>query len=200
MATFQSSGGGGGGRGPFGRALGPIPLPDPYGNIQRTGVNLDVLNPAASADLEAGFAGRLAPGTVNSIQDAAATWGAASGMPGFSPGTLGFNRGVRDLGLTAEGVKDKAFQNYGSLINTIGQNEVVSPELEYERNLQNETNAASPDPAAAQSYAASLFDKYLQSLRSAGGGSYTPQPAHGALKSGLSLWGGGQTGPSGIFR
>jgi len=196
--SFRSSGGGGGSD-VFGRRLNPIPAPTPFQNISNTGVDLTRINPAASAALQAGFQGQLAPGTVNQIQDAAATWSASSGMPGFSPGSLGFNRGLRDLGLTAEGVKNQAFSNYGQLVGTIGANEVNRPELEYERNLQNETNAASPDPAQAQSYAESLFNKYLQSLQSQSSGSYIPQNAHGKMQGGLSYWGPGQTGASGIF-
>jgi hypothetical protein len=172
MAYFnmQTRGGGAGGSDVFGRRLSAIPLPDPMADLQRAGINTTAINPAASAAVQAGFNGQLAPGTINSIQDAAAQWSAASGMPGFSPGSLGYNRGLRDLGLTAEKVKDQAFSNYGQLAGTVSGTQTVRPELQYERNLQNESSAAAPFPTAANSYAQSLFDKYLQSLQGASSG------------------------------
>lgn len=182
-------GGGGSGHGPFGTPLGQIPSADPFGDISRTGVNLAGINPIASRDLQAGFAGQLAPGTVNAIQDARAQWGASSGMPGFALGSLNFNAGARDIGTTSEALKDKAFQNYQSFVPTVAGTQTVSPAQQFEQNLQNQVSAHSPDPAQAQSYAESLYNKYLNSLKQ------TAKPKNTESHMEQMLWTGGK--PSG---
>lgn len=162
-----------GGGGPFGTRVAPIPMPNPAGDLGGQYPNLTGTNAALSGDILAQLSGKLSPGTLAAMQDYEASLSAGSGMPGSNviPGTLGYNRGVRDLGLTAEGQVKAGEAAYNSTIPTISRTQTVDPATQANINETNAINLSAPDPAAAQSYAKQLFDEYMTKLRGPGGGS-----------------------------
>lgn len=162
-----------GGGGPFGTRVAPIPMPNPAKDLGAQYPNLAGTNAALSGDIMAQLSGKLSPGTLAAMQDYEASLSAGSGMPGSNviPGTLGYNRGVRDLGLTAEGQVKAGEAAYNSTIPTISRTQTVDPATAANINETNAINLSAPDPAAAQSYAKQLFDEYMTKLRGPGGGS-----------------------------
>lgn len=171
----------------FGSRVAPIPMPNPSGDLSAVYPNLSGTNAATSSALLSQLHGQLSPDTVNQIHDAAATWGVSSGMPGFTPGSLNYNRGLRDIGLTSEQQQQKGLGNYSPIVNAVSKTQTVSPETQNEVNATNATNAAAPDPAAAASYAQSLFDKYLQQLKG-------PAAGTGTAGSGVPWYAAGHAG------
>jgi len=162
------------GTGPFGQVPGVVGLPSPSADL---GAVLPGLAPAtsqASQDVMAKLRGELSPGTINSIQDTAARFGVTSGMPGFSPGSLAGNRGLRDIGLTAEAQTQQGLQDYNALTQNVSNTQTVRPETQIALAEQNAVNAAAPNPQAAQSYAESLFNKYLNQIHGGVGGQGRP--------------------------
>jgi hypothetical protein len=168
----------------FGRVPGAVGLPDPSADLARVLPNLGTATGAASDAVLSKLRGELSPATINSIHDAAARFGVTSGMPGFAPGSLTANRGVRDIGLATEAEEQQGLQDFNALTGNVSATQAVRPETQIQLAEQNALNAAAPNPAAAQSFAASLFDKYLNMLR--GGGT-----------SGRGVGGGRSVGPSG---
>lgn len=164
MASLVSSAGGGS---PFGSKVAQLPMPNPYGDLSSIYPNLGQTNAAASGAVLSKLRGELSPETLANIQDAAATFGVSSGMPGSG---LQIHRNLRDIGLTTEQMQQQGLQDYGPLVGAISGTQTVRPELQHEVQLQNAIDAASPDPAAAASYAQSVFDKYMKSLSNPAGG------------------------------
>lgn len=157
-----------GGGDPFGQKVAPVAMPQPFSDLSAVYPNLSGTNAQVSSDVLSRLKGELSPETLANIQNAAATFGVASGMPGSG---LQINRGLRDVGLTTEALQEQGLKDYQGLLPTISGTQTVNPSLQYEVNLQNAINRAAPDPAAAATYAQSLFDKYLQNLRGPAGGS-----------------------------
>lgn len=156
----------------FGMVPGQIALPNPAGDLSNVYPNLTGTNAAASEALLSKLSGQLSPGTINTIQDAAARYGVRSGMPGSNavPGSIPYNLNLATLGLTSEGQTQQGLQDYSSLIPTVSQTQTVQPGLQAEIAATNAVNAAAPNPGAAQSYAQQLYDKYLASMSSPAGG------------------------------
>ena len=172
------------GQGAFGLVPGRLNLPSPSQDLSAQYPNLAPTNAALSADILAGLGGELSPGTVNMLQDQNAAWAIGAGMPATRPGSLSTNRFARNLGLTAEQLKNTAIGQYQSIIPTVAGTQTVAPGLQTEIASQNALNAAAPDPAAAQSYARNLFDRYMQTMAGAGGNRrmapiYTPPTSTG---------------------
>jgi hypothetical protein len=162
MASFTSTGGN-----PFGSKVAQLPTPNPYGDLSSVYPNLGQTNAAASGAVLSKLRGELSPETLANIQNAAASFGVSSGMPGSG---LQIHRNLRDLGLSTEALQQQGLQDYNSLIPTVSGTQTVRPELQHEINLQNALDAASPDPSAAASYAQEVFKKYLNSMNSPAGG------------------------------
>ena len=180
----------------FGGIPGPINIPDPFTDLSRVLPGLSGLNQQVSGDLASQLGGQLSPATINLLQDQAAAWGVKSGMPGSG---LAQNRGLRDLGLTAENVINQGLQNYKGIIPTISGTQTVSPTLQAEIASRNAAMQAAPNPASAQSYAAQLFNKYLQQMRGPGGGSGgMGSPSGGTLPSGFGGSMGGTPSSSSV--
>ena len=152
---------------PFGSIPGPVTTPQPFSDLSKIYPNLSGTNALASGDLMSELNGELSPATQQAIRQASAQFGVTSGMPGSG---LMNNRTVRDLGLTTQGLVNQGIQNYGALINPISNTQTVRPELQAEIGATNSVNASSPNPADAATYARTLFDKYLASMRSPAGG------------------------------
>lgn len=159
------------GQGPFGAVPGAVGLPDPYGDLSKVFPALSGANAAVGTNLLSGLGGQLAPGTLKMMQDLEAQQAVGGGMPGTNMrgGTLFGNRSVRDLGLTAEQVKNQAMQQYTSLIPTIKGTQTVSPGEQTALAQWNAINRAAPDPTQAASYAERLFNDYLLGMRGPGG-------------------------------
>jgi hypothetical protein len=161
----------GGGSSIFGGRIGQIPMPNPSRDLSSVYPNLSGVNAASSAALSSKLNGQLSPETANLIQQHAAEFGAANGMPGFQPGSLFWNKSLRDIGSTSEQQQQQGLQDYAPLISAVSQTQTVNPSLQAEVNATNATNAAAPDPAAAGTYAQQMFDKYLAQLKGPAGGS-----------------------------
>lgn len=148
----------------FGGIPGVVGLPNPEQDLAQYYPNLSGSTAQASADVLAKMRGELSPGTINSIQDAAARFGVSSGMPGIMPGTLAGNRGLRDIGLNAEEQAQQGLQDFNALTSNVSNTQTVRPETQIALAEQNAVNQAAPNPAQAQTYAESLFNKYLDMI------------------------------------
>jgi hypothetical protein len=134
---------------------------------------LGKLNASASGVIGNELSGQLSPDTLAAIRNAGASWGVANGMPGAAGGTIGGNRTLRDVGLTSMQQQQQGIKDYASFVPTVSGTQTVAPALQAEVNQNNSVNAAAPNPAAAQSYAEQLFNRYLTQLN--GGSSNEPK-------------------------
>jgi hypothetical protein len=155
------------GNGPFGAVPGQLGLPDPAANLAAQVPGLSNINSAASGNILSQLQGKLSPGTINALQNFSAERGVASGMPGAP---LNWNALYGNIAGASEALQTQGLQNYNSFIPTVSGTQTVSPALQNEIAQQNALNAAAPDPSAAASYSAQMFDKYLAALRGPGGG------------------------------
>lgn len=153
--------GGGGGSSIFGSNVPNIPMPQPFQDLSGVYPNLSGTNAAVSASILSKLGGNLSPATINAIQDNAARFGVQSGMPGSG---LSRNLSLRDLGLTSEQVQQQGIQDYGSIIPAISGTQTVNPATQIALNETNAVNSAAPNPTAANTYAQSLFQKYMNML------------------------------------
>jgi hypothetical protein len=169
----------------FGEVPGPIDLPNPYQDLTRHLPQLGPLNQAAGSDILANLHGQLSPETLARIQDASASFGISSGMPGSG---LQRNRTARDLGLATEDLQARGLQQYNQTIPTISSTQTVNPSLQADIASRNATFAAAPNPAAATSHAEDLFNSYLQRIGGGGPGLAINRARGGA---GYSIGGGG---------
>lgn len=94
------------------------------------------------------LSGVLSPETKNAVQDGAASWGAASGMPGFQPGSIGMNNGLKTLGLTSLGQQKEGFGSFLDLLR--GNSGTTAPNFSQAQDQSNtsELYKSAPDPAA----------------------------------------------------
>lgn len=147
--------------GAFGAVPGQIGAPPSiYSQLNSNVPNYGSLTGGASADIGSELAGRLSPGTTNLLQDKSAALGINSGMPGGTPGnTLTNQNFLNSMGLTSEGLAHQGLTDYNQFTNTEGSQQ-SDPNLLFGIATQNAEDAAAPNPAAAQSYAQQLFDKY----------------------------------------
>ncbi len=154
----------------YGARVGQIPLPDPFGDLSRVLPGLSGLNTAAQSSILSKLSGQLSPETQAMMRNYAAATSAKSGMPGSNaiPGTLGYNRSLRDIGRTTEDVQSEGVRQLLPFLQTTSATQTVNPALQYERNLQNAINTASPEPGAAGTHAEELFNKYLDLLTNQG--------------------------------
>lgn len=141
-------------------------MPNPYEDLSNAYPNLTGTNQAVSGDILSQLKGQLSPQTIQMIQNAGATYGVGSGMPGSG---LSKNLTLRDLGLASEDVQQKGIQNYNATLPTVSATQTVNPALQAEINSANAVNAAAPNPQMAASYAQGLFQEYLDKLNPSGG-------------------------------
>jgi hypothetical protein len=182
----------------FGSRVGAIP-PITGPNLGGVYPNLSGTNAALSSSLASELTGQLSPQTIAAINDAAASWGVTSGMPGSG---LAMNRFPRDIGLASEDLINRGIGNYSSVIPSVSATQTVSPAqaapLNTEIAAMNAINAAAPDPAAAGSYAQNLFDRYLKSLSTPAGGTGSAGVPWWAQGSGFGQGAGGTVIPGGV--
>lgn len=155
------------GSGPYGSVPGPLGLPNPYADLKKVMPSLPSANAALGDAILSKLKGELSPATIANIQDAAARFGVASGMPGSG---LAVNRNLRDLGLATEAQIASGINAYNQSIPTISGTQTVSPALQAQIAEINSINAAAPNPAQAAGVAQGLFANYLAKMRGPGGG------------------------------
>jgi hypothetical protein len=163
------------GQGWAGLVPGPIGLPQPARDLASQLPGLSEANQAASAALLDKLGGNLSPGTLKQMQDYEAQFAARAGMPGSNaiPGTLAYNRGVRDIGTTSEAQTEKGLADYARLVAAVSGTQTVPPSLQADIASRNAAMAAAPDPFQQQSHAEMLYNEYLNRLRGPGGGTQT---------------------------
>jgi hypothetical protein len=190
---------------PYNPAPNPMPGQGPYGQVpgvsgippsqyQQTIQNVPGLGPGASDQLSKNIinelTGQLSPETLRNIQDEAARFGVRSGMPGSNaiPGSLGFNRMLRNLALDTTLVQRQGGQDYLSALTGIGSQQ-LNPALMAEIAQFNALLKAAPDPkAAADRLAQDFFNAQNRNRQPQGGGGFdwfippsSPQNGSGAL-------------------
>lgn len=175
----------------YGSRVGQIPLPSPFGDLSAVIPNLPALNTAASSSIMNKLKGVLSPETLNMLHNYEASVATRSGMPGTNvePDSLAYRRTLRDLGRTVEDTQSEGLRQLLPFLQTTSATQTVNPALQYERNLQNAINVASPEPAAAGTYAEQLFQKYMDMVTGPAGGtrrqvgmpqaSFGPKPVAG---------------------
>lgn len=156
-----------GGQGPYGAVPGAVGLPPVYQDLGNVYPNLTGTNAQVSQNILGELAGQLSPETMNSIQDEAARFGVTSGMPGSA---LSGQRGLKNLGLSVEGLQHQGLQDYNALIPTISRTQTVDPHLQTDIASRNALFGSAPDPAAAAAAAEAAFRRGLGTGRTLGGG------------------------------
>lgn len=197
--TFNSNPSPQGGDGAFGLVPGPVGMPDPLGDLAAAYPNLRNTNSAASAAILSKLRGELSPETLNQIQDAAARFGVANGMPGSNAvsGTIANNANLLGNVRASEALQQQGLEDYSHILPTVSGTQTVNPNLQVEVASGNANNAAAPNPEDAATYAQNLFQKYLDLLKGqsnpAGGTgvSNTPKPtapAYSGPSSNVPWW------------
>ena len=122
------------------------------------------LSSSAIGDTQSQLNGSLSPQTQNLLQNKAASLGVSMGQPGGGTASTGNTFTTQNLldnlGITSEQLQNQGLSNFNQLSSTTGQQQ-LSPELQSSIQEQNAVNAATPNPAAAQSEALSLYQQYL---------------------------------------
>ena len=155
------------GSGAFGAVPGVLTPPNPAGDLGRVVPKLGALNTAASGDILSSLEGTLSPGTEHALQNAAATYGVASGMPRSG---LSWNSLYGNIAGASEGQQRQGLGELNSYLSQTSGTQTLSPGLEAEIAGTNASNAAAPNPSASASYAQQLFDQYLAKMRGPAGG------------------------------
>lgn len=166
------------GQGTFGLVPGPVGVPNVFGDLSSVYPNLSGTNAAVSGAIASKLAGNISPQTMNALQDAAARFGVSSGMPGSG---LQQNQLFGNIAGFTENQIQQGIQDYNSTLPTVSSTQTVNPALQAQIAETNSVNAAAPNPADAQTYAKSLFDDYLNKLKSSGSQTNTPWWAQGSL-------------------
>lgn len=179
------------GRGAFGLVPGTIGVPpNRYEGVQSIYPNISGLTGGAGNIIQSEMAGELSPETINTIQDEAARFGLASGLPLSG---LSGNRGLRSLGLSVEGRQRQGLQDYGSFLGTLAPL-TTDPNLAASIAQSNAILNASPNPAMA---ANEQWRRYMEAANMAAAAGRTPAGGTGAGQQNpyLQLYGG--TSPAG---
>ncbi len=157
------------GQGVFGMVPGTTSLPNPAGDLAGQIPGLAGTNKAATDVINSKLGGSISPGTMRALQNAAATFGLSSGMPGLRPGGLALNNLFSNIAGFSENQAQQGLQDYNSFVPTVSRTQTVDPGLQAKIADSNAVNLAAPNPSAAGSHAEQLFNKYLTSLRGGGG-------------------------------
>lgn len=161
-----------GGTGPFGLVPGQVALPQPALDLSAQIPGLAATTAQGGQNIYSQMLGRLSPGMMAQLQDAAATQANVGGMPGSNKllGSLYGNFDLLKNILSSEQLQQMGLQNYNQFVPTVSKTQTVSPELQAQIAMRNATMAAAPSPAAAASYAESLFNRYMSRFVSGGAG------------------------------
>jgi hypothetical protein len=104
------------------------------------------MNSAASSDILSNLNGTLSPGTQNALQNASATYGVTSGMPGSD---LTWNSLYGNIANASTTQQQTGLSEYNSTIPTVSGTQTVSPDLQTQIAEQNAVDNASPNPTEA---------------------------------------------------
>lgn len=193
------------GLGVFGKVPGTIDLPSPATDLAAQIPGLSKTNKEAIDTINAKLGGSISPATIKALQDAAATYGATSGMFGLPKGGLAMNNLFGNIAGFAEKQAEEGLKDYSSFIPTVSKTQTVDPALQAKIASENALSKAAPSPSAAGSHAEQLFNKYLNALRGGpGGGTRTGGGGGGGGGGardllGFPIPGGGSTAEPGIF-
>lgn len=160
-----------GGNGPYGLVPGAIPIPpstwqQTIGAVPALGNTTQLTNNIMSE-----LQGDINPQALKNMQDAAASYGVSSGMPGSNaiPGTLAFNKNLRNIGLDTLQVQSQGLKDYLSTLAGIGGQQTPQG-LAAEIAAHNAQLRAAPDPQAAAERQLANYWNALNALRGPGGG------------------------------
>ena len=159
------------GSGPFGLVPGATSLPNPSADLSGQIPGLSGLNSQAAQTIASKLGGSISPATMNALQNAAATFGVGSGMPGSG---LALNKLFGNIAGFTENQAQQGLQDYNSFVPTVSGTQTVSPALQTSVSQSNAQLGAAPSPGASQLYAQQLFNQYLQAMRGPGGGTRGP--------------------------
>lgn len=128
------------------------------------------LTSAATGNISSLLAGKLSPDVMQEVQDAGATWGVQSGMPGS-----GAARDVtlQSLGLNSMQAQQTGQQDYMNFLTGAGSL-MLDPSLQSEIANRNSIMASAPDPAAAAQQQRNDFSSYLWGMNRGGTGFTDP--------------------------
>jgi hypothetical protein len=141
-------------------------MPDPYGNLSKVYPNLGPTQDQLSQDIMSRLQGQLSPDTIANIENAAATFGVQSGMPGSGVANA---IAPRDIGLMSQQLQQQGIGDFASILPMLSSTETVSPALQTQIAERNAQMAATPNPQLAGQYAKHLFDEYMKNLTGQGG-------------------------------
>ncbi len=164
------------GQGPYGMVPGNIGIPP--STWQQVGAVAPGLGNTSQLtnNILSELHGDINPQALKNMQDAAASYGVSSGMPGSNamPGTLAFNKNLRNIGLDTLQVQRQGQQDYLSALQGIGAAQTPQG-LAAEIAAHNSQLNAAPDPQSAAlqqqaNYWAALNAMRRQNLGGRGGG------------------------------
>lgn len=184
-----------GGQGAYGLVPGNIDIPpstwQQVGSVAPGLQNTSQLTNNIMSELQ----GDINPQALKNMQDAAASYGVSSGMPGSNaiPGTLAFNKNLRNIGLDTMAIQRQGQQDYLSALQGIGGTQTPQG-LAAEIAAHNAQMRAAPDPQAAAQQQLANYWAALNALRGPGGGTGgqlgAPSSGTGALAPQVPFAGG----------
>jgi hypothetical protein len=192
-----------GGQGPYGAVPGNIGIP-PNAFQQATSVAPGLAKTGQlTNNIMSELQGDINPQALKNMQEAAASYGISSGMPGSNavPGTLAFNKNLRNIGLDTLSVQRQGQQDYLSALQGIGATQTPQS-LATEVAAHNAQLNAAPDPSQAAAAQLQAYWSALNATRGPGGGSFAgPSPGGGTgaysptpFSGGTPALGGGSPG------
>ena len=194
------------GQGPYGLVPGQIGIPPSAWDQTRAAVPALGNTTQLTNNILSELQGDINPQALKNMQDAAANYGISSGMPGSNaiPGTLAFNKNLRNIGLDTQAIQRQGLQDYTSLLGSVSG--LQTPQgLAAEIAAHNAQLRAAPDPQKA---AERQLGDYWNSLAAArglgnrggggGGGSigFSPAGGTGDYAPNLGFGGAGGVGNS----
>lgn len=133
----------GSGNGLWGALPGAIPLPNPYGDLRGIFPNLTGLDANASTALMGHIQGQLSPETLNHLQDTAAQYGVASGMPDSELAQHGY---LADVAAASQALGQKGVSEYDTLLPQVKKTQTLAPDWQTQIAEANALAASSPNP------------------------------------------------------
>lgn len=160
-----------GGQGPYGAVPGTIGVPPSPWQQATSAVPALGNTSQLTGNIMSELQGDINPQALKNMQDAAAAYGVSSGMPGSNaqPGTLAFNKNLRNIGLDTQAIQHQGAQDYNSLLGAISG--LQTPQgLAAEIAAHNAQLRAAPDPAQAAQQQLANYWNALNAMRGPGGG------------------------------
>lgn len=170
------------GQGPYGKVPGNIGVPPSiYDQAIAAIPGLGAAATPISGNILSELQGEIDPQALRNMQDSAASYGVSSGMPGTNaiPGTLAFNKNLRNIGLDTYAVKQQGLRDYLSTLAGVGAGQTSQATAADIAN-RNATLNAAPDPTQAAAQQLQNYWAALLATRGPGGGTTrAPMPSGG---------------------